>query len=61
MSKTQVEPELFLSKGKAGRKNGAESEEKVIQRPPHLGIYPICGHQTPNTIADAKKCLLRGA
>jgi hypothetical protein len=27
-------------------KCGAESEGKAIQRLPHLGIYPICSHQT---------------
>lgn len=32
--------------GNTGTKNGAETEEKVIQRLPHLGIHPICYHQT---------------
>jgi hypothetical protein len=38
----------------------AEIEGKAIQRLPHLEIHPI---QTPNpdTIVDAKKCLLTGA
>jgi hypothetical protein len=27
-------PELFLSKGKTGTKNGTETEEKAIQRLP---------------------------
>jgi hypothetical protein len=53
--------ELLLSKGNAGTKCGAETEEKAIQRLPHLGIHPICRHQTQTLIADAKKCLLTGA
>jgi hypothetical protein len=57
-----------MSKGNAGTKTGAETEGKDIQRLPHLGIHPICKHQT--TIVDAKKyfltesqytCLLRGS
>jgi hypothetical protein len=28
------------------RKYGVESEGKAIQRLPHLGIHPICSHQT---------------
>jgi hypothetical protein len=28
-------------------KNGTETEGKVTQRPPHLGIHPICRHQVP--------------
>ena len=38
---------------------GAETEGKVIQRLPHLGIHPI---QSPNpdTTVDANKCLLTG-
>jgi hypothetical protein len=39
-------------------KCGAETEGKPIQRLPHLGIHPIYSHQTPDTIADALKCLL---
>jgi hypothetical protein len=45
-----INPELFLSRGNAGTKNGAESEGKAIQRLPHLGIHPIA-----DTFADAKK------
>jgi hypothetical protein len=39
-------PELFLSIGNAGTKNGAETESKAIQRLHHLGIHRICRHQT---------------
>jgi hypothetical protein len=42
--------ELFLSKGNAGKKNGAETERKAIQLQAQLGIYPIGGHQTPDII-----------
>jgi hypothetical protein len=38
-------PELFLSKGKT-EKTGTETEGKTIQRLSHLGIHPICRHQT---------------
>jgi hypothetical protein len=38
--------EFFLSKGNAGTKSRAETEEKVIQRLPYLWIHPICSHQT---------------
>jgi hypothetical protein len=41
-----VNPEMFLSKGKTEREKGTETEGKVIQRPPYLGIHPIYRHQT---------------
>jgi hypothetical protein len=40
-----INPEFLLSKGNAGTKSGAETEEKAIQGLPHLGIHPICRHQ----------------
>jgi hypothetical protein len=39
------DPELFLSKGNAGTKNGVETEGKTIQRPAHLGIHFLHIHQ----------------
>jgi hypothetical protein len=36
-----INPELLLSKGNAGAKSRAESEEKAVQRLPHIGIHPI--------------------
>jgi hypothetical protein len=42
----KINPEWFLSKGNAGTKSGAETEGKAIQRLPHIGIHPICRHQT---------------
>ena len=51
-------PELLLSKGNMGTKNGTQTEGKALQRRPHLGNYPTRRHQTQTTIADAKKCLL---
>ena len=49
---------MFLPKGKMGTKNGAETGGKAIERLPHPSLL-----QTPNpeTIADAKKCLLSEA
>jgi hypothetical protein len=41
-----INPEFLLSKGNAETKNGAETKGKAIQRLPHLGIHPICRHQT---------------
>jgi hypothetical protein len=41
------------------KKCGVETEGKVIQKLPHLGIHPILT-PNPDTIVDAKKCLLTG-
>jgi hypothetical protein len=43
-------PELLLSKGNTGTKSGAETEVKALQRLPHLGIHPICSHQTQSLL-----------
>ena len=50
----------FLS-GNAGTKSGAETEGKAILRLPHLGDPSHLLTPNPDTIADAKKCLLTGA
>ena len=52
-------PEMFLSKGNARTKSGAETEGKAIQRLPHLMNHPICRHQTHSV--DDKKSLLTEA
>jgi hypothetical protein len=36
----------ILTGGNIETKCGAETEGKAIQRLPHLGIHPICSHQT---------------
>jgi len=36
--------------GNAATKGRAGTEEKVIQRLPHLGIHPICCHQTQSLL-----------
>jgi hypothetical protein len=36
----------ILKGGNMETKCGAKSEEKAIQRLPHLGIHPIYSHQT---------------
>jgi hypothetical protein len=56
-------PELLLSKENTEKMSGEETEGKAIQR---LGLSPkrnLSHMQTPNTVtvADAKKCLLKGA
>ena len=53
-------PELLLYKGNTGAKNGAETKGKAIQASSPGDPFHM---QTPNpdTIADAKKCLLTGA
>jgi hypothetical protein len=38
-------PEMFLSKGRTGTKNGAETEGRVIWGPTHLEIHHVCRHQ----------------
>jgi hypothetical protein len=42
--------ELLLFKGNTGTKIGAETEGKAIQRLSHLGIHPICRHQTQSLL-----------
>jgi hypothetical protein len=54
-------PEMFLSEGKTGTKNGTETEVYAIQKLPHLGNLYRLQTPTPDTIADTKKCLLTGA
>jgi hypothetical protein len=39
-TKKKKKPELLLCKGNTRTKTGAETEGKVIQRLPHLGIHP---------------------
>ena len=39
-------PEMFLSKGRKGTKNGAETEGRATGGLPHLGLHPVCRHQT---------------
>ena len=51
-------PELLLSKGNTETKSGEETEGKSIQRLPHLGYPSTLQMSNPDTIADAKKCLL---
>jgi hypothetical protein len=40
---------------------GAETEGKAIQREPHPGIHPTYSLPYPDTVVDAKKCMLTGA
>ena len=41
-------PEMFLSNRRTGtkKKNGAETEGRANWGVPHLGIHPVCRHQT---------------
>jgi len=39
-------PTMFLSKGRTGTKNRAETEGRAIQGLPHLRIHHVCRHQT---------------
>jgi hypothetical protein len=41
-------------------KRGAETEGKAIHRLPHLGNPSYIQSPNPDTIVDAKKCLLTG-
>jgi len=47
--------------GNTQTKFGAETEGKAIQRLPHLGDPSHMQTPNPDTIADAKKCMLTGA
>jgi len=40
----------ILMGGNTGTKSGAGTEGKAIQRQPHLGIHPICSHQTQSLL-----------
>jgi len=40
----------ILTGGNTGTNCGSETEEKVIQRLPHLGIHPIYSHQTQSLL-----------
>jgi len=52
----------ILTGRNTGTMNGADTERKAIQRLTHLGIYPICSHQTQLvTPADAKESSPTGA
>jgi len=55
----------ILTGKNTGTKSGAGTEEKVIQTLPHLGIHPICSHQTLSLLLMSKGarygCLLRGS
>jgi len=53
-----VNPEFLLSRGNVRAKSEAESEGKAIVML-YLGIHTM--ESNPDTIADAKKCLLTGA
>jgi hypothetical protein len=48
-------------KGVTETKLGAKTEDMTIQKLPHFGIHPIGNQETPDTIVDANKSLLRGA
>ena len=54
------ENKILMGKN-TGTKSGAETQGKAIQRLPHLGIHPICSHQTQTPLLMSKKCLLTGA
>ena len=49
---------FLLSKENARAKSGAETEGKTIQRLTYLEIHPHLQTPNPDTIEDAKKCLL---
>jgi hypothetical protein len=58
-SSTQLKnfnPEMFLSKGKTGTKNGTENEGKANQRQAHLGIHIIFNYQIPPLMMMSIAC-----
>jgi hypothetical protein len=50
----------ILMRGNTKTKCEAETEGKAIQRLPHLGNSSQIQTPYPDTIVDAKKCLLKG-
>jgi hypothetical protein len=48
----------ILTGGNMEAKCGAETEGKAIQRLPHLGIHPICNHQTQTLLWMPVRCLI---
>jgi len=40
----------ILTGRNSGTKSGAGTEGKVIHRLPHLGIHPICSHQSQSLL-----------
>jgi hypothetical protein len=50
-----INPEFFLSKWNARTKSGGVTERKAIQSLPHLGIHPICRHQTKTLLLMPRK------
>jgi hypothetical protein len=55
--KKDFNPEMFLSKGRTGTKNGAGTEGRAIQGLPHLGIHCFADIK-PDTVGDANRHLL---
>jgi hypothetical protein len=55
-----INPEFLLSKGNAGTKSEAETEGQATQRIPPKDPFHLLT-PNPDTIADAKKCLLTQA
>jgi hypothetical protein len=51
----------ILTRGNMERKCGAETETKAIQRLPDLGFHPHIQLPNPDTMLDAKKCLVTGS
>jgi hypothetical protein len=51
----------MLTGGNMETKCGAETEGKAMQRLSHLGIHPIYPLPNPDSIVDARKCLLMEA
>ena len=56
-----VDASLFLRRknktlmgGATGTNTGADTEERIIQRLPYLGIHPICSHQTQSLLLMPK-------
>jgi hypothetical protein len=59
-----LNPELFLSRGKAGTNSGAEDEKKKKKSYPETAPPGDMSHihtPHPDTTEDSKKSLLRGA
>ena len=49
----------ILMEGVTETKLGAETEERTIQRLPHLGIHPIYNHQTQHYCGHQQELVVR--
>jgi len=50
----------ILTGGNIEKTCDVDTEQKVIQRLPHMSIHPTYSYQNPDTIVDVKRYILTG-